>query len=270
MSQTQALARDNLMELVHQVNTLLEQGEPENISVDTYSGYSGYKPQAIMDAMNAVFGLGKWGFDEISSTIEATDKDGKPGLLVSQVRVWLAGVDFKPTAWGQARVTKGDIGDARKGSQTDAVKKGLSYFSIGNRAYHGLLEKHEQKRTQSTQSRQSQHTSQSAQPQSVAKQETQSATQSPRPVQQSNAQPQEQHAAAAKTNPDEARQARLRALILRAVACNEIDKSLDGEAKKAAFVKLAADVCQANITALGHITASRLDTIEAYLNSKVA
>src|SRR6185312_17383890 len=44
-----------------------------------------------------------------------------------------------PVGWGQNRVTRGDIGDARKGAQTDAIKKALSYFSIGNRAYQGLL-----------------------------------------------------------------------------------------------------------------------------------
>ncbi len=37
-------------------------------------------------------------------------------------------------------MTRGAVGDARKGAQTDALKKGLSYFGIGNRAYHGLLE----------------------------------------------------------------------------------------------------------------------------------
>jgi recombination DNA repair RAD52 pathway protein len=62
-------------------------------------------------------------------------------LAVAQVKVWLAGIDFHPCAWGQSRVTKGDIGDAKKGAQTDAIKKALSYFSIGNRAYYGLLQK---------------------------------------------------------------------------------------------------------------------------------
>ena len=30
-------------------------------------------------------------------------------------------------------------GDCKKSAQTDALKKALSYFSIGNKAYHGLL-----------------------------------------------------------------------------------------------------------------------------------
>jgi Rad52/22 family double-strand break repair protein len=123
-------------ELVRRVNELLQAGEPGNISVDTYSGYSGYEPQAIVDAMNEVL-WGKWGFAEISSELVETDKGP---VAVCQVSVSLADNEFHPVGWGQNRVTKGDVGDARKGAQTDAIKKALSYFSIGNRAYHGLLQ----------------------------------------------------------------------------------------------------------------------------------
>lgn len=120
---------------VEAVNKLLLEGEPGNISIDEHSGYTGYKPQSLIDAMNEVF-WGEWGFEELSSSIELGDKGG---LAIAQVQVYLKGIDFKPTSWGQNRVTRGDIGDARKGAQTDAIKKALSYFSIGNRAYWGLL-----------------------------------------------------------------------------------------------------------------------------------
>src|SRR6266567_7408197 len=121
---------------VEQVNALLFQGEPANISIDEHSGYTGYKPQAVVDAMNEVL-FGAWGFEEVSSEIEPGDKGS---LAVAQVRVLLKDIEFRPVAWGQNRVTRGDIGDARKGAQTDAIKKALSYFSIGARAYHGLLD----------------------------------------------------------------------------------------------------------------------------------
>ena len=127
-------------ERVKAVNKILEEGEPGNISVDSYSGYSGYKPQYIVDAINVVFGIGGWGFEECASEIVTNQTEkGTASLAVAQVKVWLKGVAFQPVGWGQSRVTKGDIGDAKKGSQTDAIKKALSYFSIGNRAYHGLL-----------------------------------------------------------------------------------------------------------------------------------
>jgi hypothetical protein len=118
------------------VNKILLADEPGNITTDEHAGYTGYKPQAIIDAMNEGLGIGAWGFEEVSSEIIPGDKGG---LAIAQVQVWLAGIDFKPTSWGQNRVTRGDVGDAKKAAQTDAIKKALSYFSIGNRAYHGLL-----------------------------------------------------------------------------------------------------------------------------------
>lgn len=127
-------------DLVKKVNEILKAGEPNNVSVDSYSGYTGYKPQYIIDAMNITFGIGNWGFEEVSNEIVTVTNDTKQSqLAVAQVKVFLAGCQASPFGWGQSRVTKGDIGDARKGAQTDAIKKALSYFSIGNRAYHGLL-----------------------------------------------------------------------------------------------------------------------------------
>jgi len=130
----------SIKEKIKKVNELLKDGEPGNISVDSYSGYTGYKPQHVVDTMNAVFELGEWGFTEISNEFVDRDDNNKPKLAVASIEVWLKGVDFKPMAYGQSRITKGDFGDAKKGAQTDALKKALSYFSIGNRAYHGLLE----------------------------------------------------------------------------------------------------------------------------------
>lgn len=128
-------------EIVLKINSVLESGEPNNISVDPYSNYSGYAPQAVIDAINSAIGYDKWGFDDLSSELHTVDtKDGKGLLAVAQVRVWISDRDTYRTAYGQGRVTKGDIGDGKKSAQTDALKKALSYFSIGNRAYLGLLD----------------------------------------------------------------------------------------------------------------------------------
>ena len=89
---------------------------------------------------NVVFGIGGWGFEEISNTlVDKNPETQKPSLAIAHVRVWLEGIASQPAAYGQSRITRGDFGDARKGAQTDAIKKALSYFSIGNRAYHGKL-----------------------------------------------------------------------------------------------------------------------------------
>jgi len=122
------------------VNAILKKGEPGNISHDDYSGYTGYSPQYIIDATNKVFGIGNWGFEEISNKfVDKDPKTNKPKLALAKIVVWIKGVDFKPSAYGQSRITRDDYGDAKKGAQTDAIKKALSYFSIGNRAFHGLL-----------------------------------------------------------------------------------------------------------------------------------
>ena len=130
---------EKIKEKVKKVNALLKKGEPGNISKDKFSGYTGYKPQYIIDAMNAVM-FGEWSFEEISNQLVDKDDNGKPKLAVASVKVFLKGLAQEFKAYGQSKVTRGDFGDARKGAQTDAIKKALSYFSIGNRAYHGKLE----------------------------------------------------------------------------------------------------------------------------------
>ncbi|MCR4307749.1 MAG: Rad52/Rad22 family DNA repair protein [Candidatus Berkelbacteria bacterium] len=128
-----------LEEKAKSVNEMLRKGEPVNVTKDNSTGYTGYKPQYIIDAMNNAFGLGNWGFEEIMSGV-IKKPDETPELAICQVKIFLKGIEFQPVSWGQSRVTRGDVGDAKKGAQTDAIKKGLAYFSIGNRAYHGLLD----------------------------------------------------------------------------------------------------------------------------------
>lgn len=117
------------------VNKLLKDGEPGNISHDSYSGYSGYSPQATIDAVNEVIGIENWGFENKVTRISKIDSK----LAVSNISLWVFNKDNPKSAYGQSRITRGDIGDALKGAQTDAIKKALSLFSIGNRAYLGLL-----------------------------------------------------------------------------------------------------------------------------------
>src|SRR5260221_661121 len=126
--QTKQLVADakTTEEKIRAVNKILQDGEPANVSVDTYSNFTGYRPQYIVDAMNAAFGIGGWGFEEISSRLEGFNAEKQtPTLAVSQVKAWIKAIDFMPVGYGQSRITKGDLGDARKGAQTDAIKKSL-------------------------------------------------------------------------------------------------------------------------------------------------
>lgn len=120
---------------VDQVNAILLKGEPGNVSHDSYSNYTGYSPQATIDAVNEVFGVDGWGYEDVITKVEKSE--GK--VTISKVAVWISNKENTRSAYGQSRITKGDVGDALKGAQTDALKKALASFSIGNRAYLGLL-----------------------------------------------------------------------------------------------------------------------------------
>jgi recombination DNA repair RAD52 pathway protein len=133
-----------ITEKVKKVNKILLKGEPHNITEDLYSGFkaTGYKPQYIVDAMNQVFGIDGWGFDEISNKIVGADYELE---AVANVKVFIGesyryaygGKKFQWQKDGESKIT--DYADAKKSAQTDAIKKALSYFSVGNRAYHGKL-----------------------------------------------------------------------------------------------------------------------------------
>src|SRR3982751_5447141 len=91
-------------EKIKHVNDILAKGEPGNISMDAYSGFTGYKPQFIIDAMNAVFGIGGWGFEELQTSLEGGKENASPTLAIGQVKVWIKGIDFTPVGWGQNRI----------------------------------------------------------------------------------------------------------------------------------------------------------------------
>lgn len=135
--------QENLINIVQEVNKQLDEYGETAISVDTYSGYIGYKPQFVFDALNKHVGIGNWGFEELSNEIKVVGQGDKGDqlLAVAQVKVWVFNKEYAMPAYGQSRVTKGEHGDAMKGAQTDAIKKALSYFSIGSKAYRGLLKK---------------------------------------------------------------------------------------------------------------------------------
>lgn len=130
-----------IIERVNEANKLLQESEPDSISYDSFNDYTGYKPQYVVRAMNKAFGYDGWSFEEKEMKVTEPAPDGKGQLAIAKVEVRIKGIDKSLAAWGQSKVTKGAIGDAMKGAQTDALKKALSYFDIGQRAYFGLLPK---------------------------------------------------------------------------------------------------------------------------------
>lgn len=125
-----------LKERIKAVNELLKKEEPSNISTD-HKGYSGYDPQSIIDSVNTEF-IGDWSMvvDEKSSYPTKNKKGETVTNAFVKVTITLAGTSFTAMA---SHPILDDVGDAFKSAQTDALKKCLSYWSIGNRAYRGLL-----------------------------------------------------------------------------------------------------------------------------------
>ncbi len=153
-----------LWDRVSAVNQLLFAGEPGNHSSADKQGHFGYQPQAIVDALNQVFGVGGWGCQEISSDV-IDGKSGNSTLCAAKVRFWIADCAFQPEAWGEGQQAGQSVGDVRKAAFTDALKKAAALLSIGNRAYLGELTAEEQSASQQRPLQQRQQRQAAPQPQ---------------------------------------------------------------------------------------------------------
>ncbi len=124
---------------VKEVNETLKAGEASGNFTADHKGYTGYKPQYVLDAVNSQF-CGEWEVEIVEKeVVDGTKKDGsatKTALVT--IRLTLNGKKVETVA---SHPVLDDIGDSFKSAQTDALKKAFAHFSIGNRAYHGLLKK---------------------------------------------------------------------------------------------------------------------------------
>jgi len=124
-----------MQEKIAKLNAFLEKGEPGNWTTD-HKGYSGYTPQSIIDAVNTEF-MGEWSVEVVDYKSYPTQ--GKKGTINNafvKIKLTLSGVSIETFA---SHPIQTDPGDAFKSAQTDAMKKAFAHFSIGRRAYHGLL-----------------------------------------------------------------------------------------------------------------------------------
>ena len=96
----------------------------------------GYKPQYVFDAVNSILMPENWRYEVVSKDI--FDKQ-----VVAEVKLFIRVKDewfCKGAQTGQMQIVRGNVGDAMKGSITDAIQKCLSLLSIGSDAYKGLLQ----------------------------------------------------------------------------------------------------------------------------------
>lgn len=124
-------------EKVIKANEILLKGEPNNWSTD-HKGYAGYKPQAVIDAVNEA-GI-DWDMEllEIQERKSGRMNKHKEEIIDMLTKVRVSAFCRKIEAVASHPIGD-DYGDSIKSAQTDAMKKAFAHFSIGNRAYHGLL-----------------------------------------------------------------------------------------------------------------------------------
>ena len=130
----------SFVEKVREVNKMLQKGEPDNWSAD-HKGYSGYNPQHVIDAVNSEF-CGDWSLLIVDKeTYDSGRKNKSDSAIIEafvHIRMSLGGQAIDAMA---SHPILDDYGDAMKSAQTDAMKKAFAHFSIGSRAYRGLLKK---------------------------------------------------------------------------------------------------------------------------------
>ena len=95
----------------------------------------GYKPQYIFDAVNSVLLPENWRYEVVSKEIYDNQVVAEVKLFLRSGEEWFC----KGSQSGQMQIIKKNVGDAMKGSITDALQKCLSLLSIGSDAYRGLL-----------------------------------------------------------------------------------------------------------------------------------
>lgn len=128
--------KDDLLTKVKKINEVLQAGEANGNYTSDHKGYTGYKPQYVIDAVNSQL-LGEWDYEVVEHKTYPTE--GSKGIINNafvKLKLNLGGRSVDSFA---SHPIQTDPGDAFKSAQTDALKKAFAHFSIGNRAYHGLL-----------------------------------------------------------------------------------------------------------------------------------
>lgn len=133
-----------MKEQVREINDMLRRSGAAAIQENNIPGRGhvvGYRPQYVLDAVNAVLGQDRWRWDIIATNVYET-KNGGASVTV-QIALYIRSVDGswwkKGEHFGGSTVTMGSYGDAFKAATTDAIQKAFSTLSIARDAYSGLL-----------------------------------------------------------------------------------------------------------------------------------
>lgn len=130
---------------VKEINDLLRSFGDKAIQQSNIPGrgqVTGYKPQYVLDSINAVIGQNEWRWEIINEQIYLPNEQGKGGnvyvriaLYVKMDEEWLR----KGEHYGGAKISTSSVGDALKAATTDALQKAFSTMSVARDSYSGLL-----------------------------------------------------------------------------------------------------------------------------------
>jgi len=129
--------KETFIEKVKAINELLQAGEKNGNYTSDHKGYTGYKPQYVIDAVNSQL-CGEWDMEIVEKQTYPTKNKKGEEVKNAFVTIRLILNNSKVETMASHPILD-DVGDAFKSAQTDALKKAFAHFSIGNRAYHGLL-----------------------------------------------------------------------------------------------------------------------------------
>jgi hypothetical protein len=121
---------------------------PEAFEVDDSRGFElvGIKGAYVIERLNEVFGPCGSGW---AYTVKRAELMDDWMMVDIELRYCINGEWSEPIlAFGDCRVVRGRLGDARKGALSDALKKAASLLGVGNEAYKGLLRTQEQRQGQ--------------------------------------------------------------------------------------------------------------------------
>jgi hypothetical protein len=132
------LTATELRERIIDANAWLETNEPDSVSIpDDGKGYIGYKIDWVVEAANTFIGEANWRYELVSmDTLDEMGKVAEAALCVF-VRVngeWVSKGDTFGGGAGHRDKT-----DGKKAAISDAVKKGLALWGLGDAAYQGEL-----------------------------------------------------------------------------------------------------------------------------------
>lgn len=133
----------------HAREVIAESFPPESIQVNTARTGNeeiGVKPQYVIERLNEAFGFNHWAAVKIESEIGQNHCLFHVNLLVGSYINGSFIVEAERSAYGGSRIVKGNLPDALKGAQTDAIKKAASMFNIAGEIYKGTVTLEEAKK----------------------------------------------------------------------------------------------------------------------------